>query len=263
MAVQRVLHYTDLPGKLIQTDVDFHSCTVPIAITFHVVWILGFLCAEKVAPPSRRSPLFTFLAPFPVIRHHLQTNVNTSTWQFQLRLVALNVFLTLYSAWFFFYTESCLNCCCLNQNSLDLKMSSRNFSIDICYFFFILENFIHVYKNAWSYLPVSPLFNSPQLVPQYNPLITSLPPFNYLVSPVSTFHVCLGVGPSSEAQETVIGHTFRKGWILSPAACCQPLQLPSREWGLGHTSPICAGILTRFVSPRTLQVTIASMSLWV
>ncbi|MEJ1279805.1 autophagy related 7 [Cricetulus griseus] len=79
VAVQRVLHYTDLPGKLIQTDVDFHSCTVPIAITFHVVWILGFLCAEKVAPPSRRSPLFTFLAPFPVIRHHLQTNVNTST----------------------------------------------------------------------------------------------------------------------------------------------------------------------------------------
>lgn len=54
---------------LIQTDLDFNSCAIPIAITFHVVWVLHFFCAGKVASlvhvfPYSRNAAFTYLATF-------------------------------------------------------------------------------------------------------------------------------------------------------------------------------------------------------
>lgn len=111
---------------------DFSQLHCPTAITFHVVWILGFFCAEKAAPLSRRSPSFTFLAPLPAICIICSPSVDSSKWQFQLSRIArsMRACLTL-TQQDVFYTESCLSCCCLNQNSLELKASSTNFSFDI------------------------------------------------------------------------------------------------------------------------------------
>ena len=67
MVILRVLLYINMPEDLIQTDLHFNSCVIPRAITFHVVWVLNFFCAEKVASwvhvfPYSRSPAFTYLA---------------------------------------------------------------------------------------------------------------------------------------------------------------------------------------------------------
>lgn len=65
----RALLYINMLDDLIQTDLDFNSCVIPIAITFHVVWVLNFFCAEKVASlvhvfPDSRNTAFTYLANF-------------------------------------------------------------------------------------------------------------------------------------------------------------------------------------------------------
>lgn len=67
MVILRVLLYINMLDDLIQTDLDFNSCAIPIAITFHVVWVLNFFCAEKVASlvhvfPYSRNTAFTYLA---------------------------------------------------------------------------------------------------------------------------------------------------------------------------------------------------------
>lgn len=82
VVVERVLLYINRPHELMQADVGFHSCTSPMAIPFHVVWVLGFLCSEELAslgrvrPPSRSSasaPLATSsLARETVVPHYLR-----------------------------------------------------------------------------------------------------------------------------------------------------------------------------------------------
>lgn len=54
---------------LIKTALDFSSWTIPREITFHVVWGLGFCCAEKVASlahvfPYSRNTAFVYFANF-------------------------------------------------------------------------------------------------------------------------------------------------------------------------------------------------------
>jgi hypothetical protein len=69
VVILRILLHTNVLDDLIQADLDFNSCTIPVVITFHVVWVLNFLCAEKVASlvpvfPYSRSTAFTYLATF-------------------------------------------------------------------------------------------------------------------------------------------------------------------------------------------------------
>lgn len=67
VVILRVLLYINTLDGLIQTDLHFNSCAIPRAITFHVVRVLNFFCAEKVASwvhvfPYSRSPACTYLA---------------------------------------------------------------------------------------------------------------------------------------------------------------------------------------------------------
>lgn len=69
MVILRVLLYINKLADLIQTDLDFNSCALPIVITFHVVSVLNFFCAGKVASlvhvfPYSRNTAFTYLANF-------------------------------------------------------------------------------------------------------------------------------------------------------------------------------------------------------
>lgn len=97
------------------------------------------------------------------------------------------------------------------------------------------------------------LYFSPFKAPQNNPRPTLSPALNNLLSSISTLHMCMAVEPSSGARETIGGHTFQKEWSFLPQLLPNSSSFPVRNGGgrLEHTSPICAGILTRFGSPRT------------
>lgn len=176
---------------------------------------IGFPLCREGCTSFQEKPLVYFLGPLPC--HSPSSADQALILQNDNSNYALlpdeNVFLAL-TQHDVFYTESCLNCCCLNQNSLELKMSSRNFSFDVCEasFFFILNNFIHTYNDTWSYLPLFLPFKAPQ----NNPRPTLSPALNNLLISISTLHMCMAVEPSSGARETIGGHTFQKEWSFLP-----------------------------------------------
>lgn len=53
---QRTLFYINRLDDLIKTALDFSSCAIPREITFHVVLVFSYFCAEKVASSAHVFP---------------------------------------------------------------------------------------------------------------------------------------------------------------------------------------------------------------
>lgn len=122
---------------------------------------IGFPLCREGCTSFQEKPLVYFLGPLPcrspssADQALILQNDNSN---YALLLYG-NVFLAL-TQHDVFYTESCLNCCCLNQNSLELKMSSRNFSFDICevsFFTFSKISYTYTMTHDPIFLYFSPL----------------------------------------------------------------------------------------------------------